>query len=108
MEQTYNGWKNWATWNANLWIDNDQPLYENIMDRCQELCYQCTLTSVPYNLSTHIHDTLMTVLDIGDNSGIKEDFIGHTLEEVDTLEIAHHFFQEYIGYEEYKKLYPNK
>ena len=21
------GWKNWETWNVNLWIDNEEPLY---------------------------------------------------------------------------------
>lgn len=24
---TYEGWKNWQTWNVNLWIDNDAGLY---------------------------------------------------------------------------------
>lgn len=23
----YNGWKNWETWNVNLWIDNEEPTY---------------------------------------------------------------------------------
>lgn len=23
----YNGWKNWETWNTNLWFDNDPCLY---------------------------------------------------------------------------------
>lgn len=23
----YNGWKNWETWQINLWLDNEEPLY---------------------------------------------------------------------------------
>jgi hypothetical protein len=27
LETTYEGWANWETWNLNLWIDNEEPLY---------------------------------------------------------------------------------
>jgi hypothetical protein len=23
----YNGWKNWETWQINLWLDNEEPSY---------------------------------------------------------------------------------
>ena len=26
-DKTYNGWTNWETWNVNLWIENERPLY---------------------------------------------------------------------------------
>ena len=27
MTKTYNGWKNWETWTAGLWLDNEEPNY---------------------------------------------------------------------------------
>lgn len=27
MANTFNGWTNWATWNVELWLDNDEGLY---------------------------------------------------------------------------------
>jgi hypothetical protein len=24
---SYNGWKNWQTWNVNLWLSNDESMY---------------------------------------------------------------------------------
>lgn len=27
----YNGWKNWETWQINLWLDNEEPLYREKM-----------------------------------------------------------------------------
>lgn len=31
---TYNGWKNWETWNVILWIGNDEGLY-NFARECK-------------------------------------------------------------------------
>ena len=28
QEEKYQGWTNWETWNVNLWLTNDQSVYE--------------------------------------------------------------------------------
>lgn len=30
-----NGWKNYATWNVALWINNEEPLYKQMLDYIQ-------------------------------------------------------------------------
>jgi hypothetical protein len=37
MNETYNGWKNRATWNVALWVQNDESLY-NMAIRYLEHC----------------------------------------------------------------------
>lgn len=33
----YNGWKNYATWNVNLWIDNEYQSYMARLNECRNL-----------------------------------------------------------------------
>ena len=43
IDNGYNGWKNRETWNASLWINNDEGLYRaavDFMKRYQVLKYQ--------------------------------------------------------------------
>jgi hypothetical protein len=33
--KNYNGWTNWDTWNANLWLTNDETVYKCCL-MCQD------------------------------------------------------------------------
>jgi len=37
-DTTYNGWKNYQTWNVALWINNDQGLYNQAVDYMRGIC----------------------------------------------------------------------
>lgn len=48
---TYNGWKNWATWNVALWLGNDEFLYKlsrrfvhykDLANKLEEIGMLCT------------------------------------------------------------------
>jgi hypothetical protein len=37
QDQEYNGWTNWDTWNANLWLANDEGTYRQLCDRAADM-----------------------------------------------------------------------
>jgi hypothetical protein len=38
---TYNGWKNWATWNIALWCDNEEWIYRDRMRQKPREAREC-------------------------------------------------------------------
>ena len=38
---SYNGWKNWTTWNTALWCDNEEGIYRDRMQQKPKTAEEC-------------------------------------------------------------------
>lgn len=91
----YNGWTNYETWLANLWLSNDQwtvdflhdTWKENLMPEAieQELDDQDLVELMSHLIS----NTLEEMTELGTGASLATDLINAALGEVNTREIAH-------------------
>ena len=90
---SYNGWKNWETWNFKLWIENDEDTYKSIMMFAENMTrprYDF------YELSLHLkklaYDTMGVVMN--DDASFVHDFVRASISEIDFEEIAKSYVAE--------------
>lgn len=87
--ETYNGWTNYETWCANLWLTNDSAGYEWLIERADELLEDCDgdeddAVSALAEALEQQHDELMPE----SVEGVFADLLRHALGRVDWHEIA--------------------
>src|SRR4051812_41724310 len=96
-DQTYNGWKNYPTWAVNLWLSNDQDLYEATRERVAEIKGETESTSEYWTLEeSHRYNTADMLKDFVEELAgeayseptFVADLLGYALGEVDWHEIA--------------------
>jgi len=80
-EQTYNGWTNYPTWCVNLWLANDEGLYEQACELTRPLQ---TRSAVADALRGWVRDELAP--DLG--ATFAADLLGYALDHVDWHELA--------------------
>mgnify|MGYP003112307494 CR=1 FL=1 len=70
INQEYNGWKNWATWNFNLWINNSEHLYNLIHTGLRSLDKR-------ENPNYKVNDEIVENFQIRCLQGVAKTIVGH-------------------------------
>ena len=99
---SYNGWKNYETWNVALWIDNDEGSYTYAREQLAEIrdetepeyTWQNKTDAVRYAAAEWLKDwvTEEMVPDLG--ASLAADLLGAALSEVDWQEIVDNWLPE--------------
>ena len=90
MSEGYNGWSNYPTWNVNLWLSNDEGLYNQTTERVRSAIWERYSINVDPRgpvaeaLKTWVTEELAP--DLG--ASFAADLLGWALDQVDWREIA--------------------
>lgn len=83
----YNGWTNYETWLANLWLTNDEPSYKVVSLTAQEY-------DDAYDLGKWIERYASAYFGVDDLHGFAADMMNASWQEIDWTEIADSFMEE--------------
>ena len=93
FDTRYNGWANWATWNAHIWISNDQGLYEEARELLTDYDYSASCLGDWFNGLIYEHVDK-------DAPAIVTDYLSASLDEIDWEEIWESLRQDFGLYDE--------
>lgn len=93
----YNGWTNYETWNANLWLRNDPASESYWLDRASESLADNNgdTSEATYQLAGEIEDEARYwANEAFPESGMLQDLLGSALSAVDWYEVAEGFIED--------------
>jgi hypothetical protein len=94
-DTTYNGWSNYQTWNVNLWLSNEEPLYDKVRGMAERYKDADDKDAARIGLADDLRPFVEQMV-FGDEEvyGIRGDLLTHALGMVDWYEIAGTWLEE--------------
>jgi hypothetical protein len=92
----YNGWTNYETWNAALWMDNDQYQYARYRELATELLeyHGGYREDALYALAEAMQQDFDA--NLPDTTGVYMDILNAAAREIDWQDIAEHYIDEAV------------
>ena len=93
---SYNGWKNYETWNVALWLDNDEGSYAWAREEAQNYLDENpdSANDAAHQLARMLEEAHDDWNPLSDQPSTFCDLLGAALQEVDWFEIAEHLVRE--------------
>jgi hypothetical protein len=89
MSEGYNGWTNYPTWAINLWLSNDEELYEQANEIVRDAGSRYNCAQALEAFADELNELAGTPTE-----GFPADIYGWALGQVDWREIAEHWIED--------------
>ena len=94
LDNKYNGWTNYETWNFNLWITNEEADYNYALEMAGESTDKWELSK---KLEEWAENMAEDYKHIEQFSGFIMDMINSSIKEVNFYEVAEHLWEDNKG-----------
>lgn len=100
-EKGYNGWSNYETWNAAVWLDNDQGSYNTAREMAQEAYDQAEAERsftreerATLDLAKQLEKMIKEQDPLAGQASMFSDLLTAALGEIDWYEISEHYMED--------------